>query len=117
PGVHAVTSALDAPDMSWYQEGRLFERTVRVVGDEVAAVAAESEEIAEDALRLIEVEYQPLPCVADLDAALRPDAPRVHEGGNLAGEPQVYQRGDPAAGFRAAEVVVEATYRTQTAPH
>jgi CO/xanthine dehydrogenase Mo-binding subunit len=60
PGVHAVLSVANAPDMAWYQESRLFDRTVRFVGDEVAAVAADSEEIAEDALRLIEVVYEPL---------------------------------------------------------
>jgi CO/xanthine dehydrogenase Mo-binding subunit len=94
PGVHAVISSADAPDISWYQEGKLFETTVRFVGDEVAAVAAESEEVADDALRLIDVEYEPLPFVVSLEAALEPGAPRVHESGNRAGEPQVYERGD-----------------------
>ena len=74
---------------------------MRFVGDEVAAVAAETEEIAEDALRLIEVEYEPLPFVADLEAALRPDAPKLREGGNIAGEPKVYERGDVEAGLAA----------------
>jgi CO/xanthine dehydrogenase Mo-binding subunit len=90
---------------------------VRFVGDEVAVVAAESEEIADDALRLIEVEYALLPFVVDVAAALEPDAPRLYEQGNIAGEPQVYTRGDITAGFRKAEVVVEQVYTTQTALH
>jgi xanthine dehydrogenase YagR molybdenum-binding subunit len=118
PGVHAVLSTKNAPEITWYEEGRpIFDRTVRLVGDEVAAVAAETEEIAEDALRLIEVDYEPLPFVTEIEAALRPDAPKVHEGGNLAGEPKVYQRGDVDAGLRRAETVVEATYLTQAALH
>jgi xanthine dehydrogenase molybdenum-binding subunit len=58
PGVHAVISVLNVPDIPWFEEGKLFDWTVRYIGDEVAAVAAESEEQAEDALRLIEVTYE-----------------------------------------------------------
>ncbi len=107
----------DASEIRWYGDSYLFDRTVRFQGDEVAAVAAESEEIAEDALRLIEVEYEVLPFVLDVDAALRPDAPQIQSSGNLAAEPKVYERGDPEAGFREAEVVVERVYTTATALH
>src|SRR5687768_14546344 len=117
PGVHAVLSSVNAPEIKWYEESVVFDRTVRMVGDEVAAVAAESEEIAEDALRLIEVEYEPLPFVTEIAAALRPDAPKLHDGGNIAGEPKTYERGDADAGLRQADLVVEATYVTQSALH
>jgi xanthine dehydrogenase YagR molybdenum-binding subunit len=117
PGVHAVLSALNAPPIDWYEEGHLFESTVRFVGDEVAAVAAECEEQAEDALRLIKVEYEPLPFVATIAAALGRDAPPVHEGGNIAGEPKHYVRGDPEAGLRQADFVIDATYETPCALH
>jgi xanthine dehydrogenase YagR molybdenum-binding subunit len=117
PGVHAVLSFVNAPEIEWYQETKLFDQTVRFVGDEVAVVAAESEEIADDALRLIEVSYQPLPFVVDTAAALQPGAPQLYESGNVAGEPQKYQRGDPEAGFRAAEVVIDQSYTTQSAIH
>jgi xanthine dehydrogenase YagR molybdenum-binding subunit len=117
PGVHAVLSSANAPEIDWYKDSFLFDRTVRFVGDEVAAVAADSEEIAEDALWLIEVEYEPLPFVADLEAAQRPDAPKLRESGNVAVEPKVYERGDLGAGFREADVVVEETYTTQAALH
>jgi xanthine dehydrogenase YagR molybdenum-binding subunit len=117
PGVGAVVHANNTPEIKWYQESWLFDRTLRFVGDEVAAVAADSEEIAEDALRLIEVEYEPLPFVADLEAALRPDAPKVHGHGNVAAEPKLYQRGDVEAALRSAAVVVDQTYTTQAALH
>jgi CO/xanthine dehydrogenase Mo-binding subunit len=117
PGVHAVISSANAPHIPWYEEGALFESTVRFVGDEVAAVTAESEELAQDALRLIEVDYESLPFVTSIEEALRPGAPEVHEGGNIAGEPKTYERGDPDAGLRQAEVVVEATYETESALH
>lgn len=115
-----LTRGASTPDLSeirWYGDSYLFDRTVRFVGDEVAAVAAESEEIAEDALRLIEVEYEPLPFVLDMEAALQPDAPRIQPSGNLATEPKVYQRGDPEAGFREAEVIIDHVYTTATALH
>ncbi|HSF31997.1 MAG TPA: xanthine dehydrogenase family protein molybdopterin-binding subunit [Candidatus Tectomicrobia bacterium] len=117
PGVRAVLSIVNAPKVGWYQDGYLFDHTVRFIGDEVAAVAADTEEIAEDALRLIEVDYEPLPFVVDIATALQPDAPKLRDSGNIAGEPKVYRRGDPEAGFRDADVVIEAVYTTQTALH
>jgi len=117
PGVRAVLSAANAPEIPWYQDSVLFDHTLRFVGDEVAAVAADTEEIAEDALRLIDVEYEALPFVVDLDAALRPEAPKLRESGNIAGEPTIYQRGDPDAGFQAADVIIDEVYTTQTALH
>ena len=117
PGVYAVLSAANAPAIRWYQQSYLFDRTLRFVGDEVAAVAAESIDLAEDALRLIDVEYEPLPFVVDLEAATRPGAPHVWEGGNIAAEPRVYQRGDPAGGLERADHVVDVIYTTQAALH
>jgi CO/xanthine dehydrogenase Mo-binding subunit len=118
PGVHAVLSSANCPDVRWYKEqALLFDPTLRFVGDEVAAVAAINGDIAEDALRLIDVEYEPLPFVADLQAALRPDAPRVHPDSQFAGEPELYERGDLNEGFAAADIVIEQQYVTQTALH
>jgi xanthine dehydrogenase YagR molybdenum-binding subunit len=117
PGVHAVLSHANAPAIPWYGQSLVFDSTVRFVGDEVAAVAAESEEIARDAIALIEVDYDVLPFVADMQLALEPDAPRVYEGGNLASEPQQYARGDVEAGLQAAEVVIDEVYTTQAACH
>ena len=116
-GVHAVLSSEDAPEIGWYQDSLLFDRTVRFVGDEIAAVAADSEEIAADALRLIEIEYERLPFAPDLASALAPGAPRLREAGNIAGEPKEYARGDVEEGLRRAEFVVDQTYTTQSALH
>jgi xanthine dehydrogenase YagR molybdenum-binding subunit len=116
-GVRAVVSSADAPRIEWYDGSFLFDRTVRFAGEEVAAVAADSEEIAGDALELIAVDYEPLPFVLTIEEALRPAAPRVRERGNVAGEPQTYARGDAEAGLRRADVVVDETYTTQTALH
>ena len=67
----------------------LFDEYVRFVGDRVAAVAADDPFIAEQALRLIRVEYEPLPAVFDLDQALAPGAPQANphglNGGNICG--------------------------------
>jgi xanthine dehydrogenase YagR molybdenum-binding subunit len=117
PGVHAVLSRANAPAIPWYGQSWLFDSTVRFVGEEVAAVAAESEEIARDALALIEVEYDLLPFVADMQDALEPDAPRVHAGGNLTGDPKLYTRGDVEVGLQAADVVIDEVYTTQAAFH
>src|SRR5690242_18762792 len=51
PGVRAVIHAFNLPEVKWYEDAHLFERELRFVGDEVAVVAADSEEIADDALR------------------------------------------------------------------
>lgn len=117
PGVRAVIGVADAPDIEWYDGSALFDRTVRFVGEEVAAVAADSEEQADDALALIEVDYEPLPFVLTLEAALEPGAPAVRDSGNVSGEPERYQRGDAEAGLRRADVVVDEVYTTQTALH
>jgi xanthine dehydrogenase YagR molybdenum-binding subunit len=104
PGVRAVISSADAPAIRWYEESLLFDTTVRFVGDEVAAVAAETDELAEDALRLIKVRYEALPFTVSLDDGRR-------------GEAQVYRRGEIDKGMQAAEVVIEHEYTTQTALH
>ena len=85
---------------------------VRFVGEPVAAVVATDRYLAQDALELIAVEYEPLPAVADVEAAAAPGAPLVHEalGTNVAAEWR--QRvGDPEAAFRDAPVVVRTTLR------
>jgi CO/xanthine dehydrogenase Mo-binding subunit len=123
PGVQAVLTG-DSPgaDMGWYERrgqfsGHLFESRCRHEGEEVAVVAAETPLQAFDAIRAIEVEYEILPFVVDDEAALDPSAPAIHDGGNVVGEPSVQERGDIAAGFAEADVVVERTYRTQCEIH
>ena len=90
----------------------LAEDRVRHQGEPVALVAAETLEQARDAAEAVEVDYEPRPGVFDPVAALEPGAPAVHEEGNLLAHWQV-ARGDLAAAFAAAAVVVEGEYRTQ----
>ncbi len=75
-----VTRAISAnPQKPRPWDSYALEKEVRYVGDRVAAVAATTPEIAEEALGLIEVDYEPLPAVFDPVEALRPEAPRVHK--------------------------------------
>ena len=83
----------------------LPQEIVSYAGQAVALLVAESAAQAEDALDSLRVEYEPLPAVASLDDALRPDGPRVHPGGNVAS--RFTQRvGDPAGALARAEVVL-----------
>ena len=91
----------------------ILDHKVRYWGESVAVVAATHEDIAEEALSLIDVEYDELPGLFTVEDALRPDAPRIHErepGGNLVLPPVLFQRGDVAAGFAAADLVIEGEY-------
>ncbi|MCS7178123.1 MAG: molybdopterin cofactor-binding domain-containing protein [Anaerolineae bacterium] len=124
PGVHAVLTWEDIPGENRHglihrDWSVLCADKVRYVGDAVALVAAESPEAARQALEHIRVEYEPLPVVADLSQARRPDAPRVHEewpNGNLLTELYI-QRGDLERGFAEADVVIERTYQTPAIDH
>jgi CO/xanthine dehydrogenase Mo-binding subunit len=91
-------------------------------GHAVAAVAASSPAVARKALKLIEVEYEVMPHVTDVDAATRPDAPVLHEGRQQETVPEgmsqnviarsEFGHGDIEAGLKQADRVVERTYRT-----
>ncbi len=119
PGVRAVLTYRNTPQIQW-RGGRtfIFDQTLRYHGDEVAAVAADEEDIAEDALELIEVEYEPLPAVLDPFEGMKPDAPQLWPEGNLEdGHPSVYTRGDVEKGFSQADAVVEGRYTTPVALH
>lgn len=86
---------------------------VRCLGDEVAAVAAVDEDVAEEALELISVEYQELPAIFDPLAAIEPGAPQVHQGvENNILNTIVLKGGDIEAGFGQAEVILQDRYRT-----
>ncbi len=91
-------------------------RQLLYAGEEVAAVAALTPEIAGDALELIAVRYEVLPHVADLEEARRPGSPKVFPDGNVR-PASVRERGDIAAGFRDASVTVEGTFTTPVALH
>ncbi|MCI0495384.1 xanthine dehydrogenase family protein molybdopterin-binding subunit [candidate division KSB1 bacterium] len=118
PGVLAIMMHENAPQISWYAGSFLFDPHVRYQGDEVACVAAESEHIAEQALKLLNVEYEELPFVVDAEKAILPDSPRIFDDGNISGgKPAIYQRGDLDKGFAEADAIVEDTFTTQIAVH
>ena len=113
PGVHAVLTPFDAPDGRVAPDVRILDTKARFVGDEVAAVAAADEDTAEEALRLIEVSYEPLPFVTDSIEAMRAGAPEVHDGGNLVnGKPITLERGNVEEGFAEADRIFEDEFAT-----
>ena len=133
PGVAAILTRDDLTDIDPYYGNCLRDRAVvaldkvRFVGEPVAVVAAESGLIAEQALALIDVQYQELPCVGDIDAARAEGAPLVHEresgagefhdvagvgetfGGNICHREQ-FTKGNPDQAFAGADEIVDETY-------
>ena len=90
PGVASILTPFDVPLGNVALDMSILDTTVRFVGDEVAAVAATDEDIAQEAIELLDVNYSPLPFVLNAEDALKLDAPKVHETGNLiGGEPIV----------------------------
>ncbi|TAK86198.1 MAG: xanthine dehydrogenase family protein molybdopterin-binding subunit [Betaproteobacteria bacterium] len=122
PGVHAVITAADVP---WQRpigvaKDHLPLKTdrVRSLRDEVAAVAADTEEIAEEALKLIKVHYEPLPVLTTTDEALAPGAPQLHEGhANNVAMTFDYAQGDVAQGEAQSDVVIEDVFRLHYVTH
>lgn len=92
---------------------------VRFVGDQVAAVVAESEQAADRARALIRVEYKDLPAVFDPEAAMKEDAPLVHPERGMSNVCVHYKirKGDIEAGFKQADVIVESEYRLPFQEH
>ena len=131
-GVKAVVTAADLPDLT-DGDGELFavldnclaRTTVKYDGHAVAAVAAINATVARAALKLIKVEYDVLPHVVDVDAAMAPDAPLLDDTIFTSGvEPapskpsnvvsrSEFGHGDVEAGFSKADVIVERTYKTE----
>ncbi|UCB48171.1 MAG: xanthine dehydrogenase family protein [Deltaproteobacteria bacterium] len=121
PGVVAVLEAKDVPGRNGFgaiipDQPVICGDKVRFVGDGVALVAAETEEIAERALELIHVEYEPLPAIFDPRDALKEDAPKIHDKGNLLSYNKL-RKGDVDKGFADAEVILERTYQVPFLEH
>ena len=123
PGVRAILSDADKEaNIGWYPKmgqplSRLFDPHCRYAGDEVAVVAAETQDQAWDAVRAIEVQYEKLPFITNMEDALKVGAPAIHEGGNHFAQPSAYSRGDVAKGLAESDIVVEETYRTSCELH
>jgi CO/xanthine dehydrogenase Mo-binding subunit len=95
-----------------------FAERVRFVGDQVALVIAETEEIAAKGRDLIEVDYEDLPVVTDIEKAMRPDAPKLHPEleSNVFSHFRV-RKGDVDEAFARSDVIVEGEYRTPAQEH
>ena len=133
-GVKAVMTAadiveipLDKPivvgiqDMRWICRNVMARDKALFTGHPVAAVAATSQRIADQALELIEVDYEVLPWVIDVDEAVQPAAPVLHDfiqsketgnPSNVANKAEV-KKGDCDAGFAAADVIIERSFKTK----
>ena len=85
-------------------------------GEEIGALAAATEQQAEDALRMIKAEWEVLPALANVEQAMRPEAPQVFTPANTR-KGTAQEDGDLAAGFKAAAFTVEGTYSTQVQTH
>jgi CO/xanthine dehydrogenase Mo-binding subunit len=129
PGVYAVVTAADAPDVrygrTYIDRYMLAKNKVRYMGDPVAAVAAESEAAVKRALKKIKVLYEPLPVVVDPEETMKPTAPTLHDDmplpanlpkgvdvKNVCGYIGVHS-GDPDKAMAEADLVVEENYETK----
>ncbi len=123
-GVRQVITAKDFPGVKYgnFAHTRdylpLAADRVRYIGEEVAAVAAVDLDTAEEALDLIEVEYEVLPAVFDSEEAMQPDAPQLydHVANNVAAESH-FEFGDVEKGFAESDHVREDTFETQPMKH
>lgn len=133
-GVHAVITGADCTGLKigrrLYDMPILADGEVRFIGEKVAAVAAETEEIAEEAINLIEVEYDETEPLLDPVEALKPDAKLIHpDVVGYKGLPKplsqptndfiyvTWGKGDLETGFRQADIIVENTFTTPVVHH
>ena len=129
-GVACVLTAEDLPDRTAStdipgQVGRkrldtgqqiLVRERVRYFGEPLALVAAETRDVADHAVELVEAELEPIPGVYDPMEAMQPGAPVVTEPDNVVAERRI-RKGDVEAGFAEADVIVENTFRTPFQEH
>jgi CO/xanthine dehydrogenase Mo-binding subunit len=120
-GVEAVLTAQDIPGervigIVVKNQAILAVDKVRYLGDGLALVAARTRDIAEAAVKLIKVDYEPLSVVSDPEAALAPDAPRIHGEDNTFVHHKV-RKGDVEQGFAQADFVIERRFRTPCIEH
>ncbi len=132
PGVKAVVTAKDVvdfpldksvmlgiQDMRWMCRNVMAREKALFHGHPVAAVAAINEEVAAAACALIEVDYEVLPHVIEIEDAIKPDAPILHEWNTFEGKPSniagtmVLKTGDVEKGFAEADVVIERTFTSR----
>jgi len=129
-GVIAVFTAKDVPNNEYGLimpdqpvlcgpgSNKPYADRVRFIGDQVALVIAETEEIAAKARDLIEVDYEDLPVVTDMEAAMQEGAPLLHpdRGSNVFCHYRI-RKGDVEEAFKRCDVIVEGEYRTPAQEH
>lgn len=122
-GVHAVLTAEDIPANNY--QGYIFKdwptmvdigEETRYLGDAIAIVAAETKDILEKALSLIKVEYEELPAITNVHDALKDDAYKIHEKGNILSNTYV-KRGNPDKAIEESKYVVTKKYKTMPIDH
>jgi CO/xanthine dehydrogenase Mo-binding subunit len=130
PGVLAVFTAKDVPNNEYGLimpdqpvlcgpgSTKPFAERVRFVGDQVALVIAETEQIAAEALSLIEIEYEDLPIVTDPLKAMQDGSVLLHpdKGSNIFGRYRI-RKGDVEKAFEESDVIVEGVYQTPAQEH
>lgn len=125
PGVVAVITAWDIPGVNRAGVVEVLrdqpaiagrEQKARYIGDSIASVFAETPEIAEEAVKKIKVEYHVLPAIFTPQEAALPDAPKIHEKGNLLLHSRV-ERGNVDEAFKKCAVVIEHDYHTPMIEH
>ncbi|KSU84677.1 xanthine dehydrogenase, molybdenum binding subunit apoprotein [Fictibacillus enclensis] len=121
PGVVCVLTHKDIPGFNGFgivvpDQPVLARDVVRCTGDAVALVAAETKEIAEQALSLIEVNYERLNPVTDAEFAMSSDAPSLHENGNIHSH-VIIKNGNTEAAFEEADVILENTFYSPRQMH
>jgi CO/xanthine dehydrogenase Mo-binding subunit len=131
PGVECVITAKDVPfnesvknvvgqttevGLLEAKNRVLADGKVRFYGEAIALIAAESLEIAEDALELIDIEYEDLPAVFDPRESMKPDAPKIHGDNNIIASWKL-RKGNTEDAFARADVIVENKYETPRQEH
>src|SRR3989338_8045909 len=127
PGVKAIVTAKDTHLIKFGSNEYFFPHTVdqqalevdkvRYTGDEIGAVAAVDEETADEALKLIDVKYEVLPAVFDMEEAMKPGAPMIHEAMNNIAVILPVNFGNPDSALKEADYVREDTFYMQGAAH
>jgi CO/xanthine dehydrogenase Mo-binding subunit len=117
PGVRTILTPANFPTLPSQGRPALSDQ-VRFVGEEIAAVAADTEQAAHEAARAITVKYEKYPAVIEPEAAMQPFAPPLTPTGNIGGGgPEIYERGNIQQGEAEADVVYEWRYATEVQHH